>query len=44
MLGNIIAHDVINKNEQSIDVKDAGEGVYTLVVKGASPVRFVVVR
>jgi uncharacterized repeat protein (TIGR01451 family) len=44
MLGNVVVHDVIQTNEQSIDVKDAGEGVYTLVVKGASPVRFVVVR
>jgi len=44
MLGNVIAHDVINTNEQSIEVKDAAEGVYTLVVKGSQPVRFVVVR
>ena len=44
MLGNIVAHDVINSNQQSIELKDAAEGVYTLVVKGASPVRFVIVK
>jgi hypothetical protein len=44
MLGNVVVHDVINKNEQSIEVKDASEGVYTLLVKGANPVRFVIVR
>jgi hypothetical protein len=44
MLGDIIAHDVINANEQTIEVKDASEGVYTLVVKGSQPARFVVVR
>jgi hypothetical protein len=44
MLGNIIAHNLINSNEQSIELKDVIEGVYTLVVKGSQPVRFVVVR
>ena len=44
MLGNVIAQKITTADTQIIDVKDAAEGVYTLVVKGATPVRFVVVR
>jgi hypothetical protein len=44
MLGHVIVHDVISENEQSIELKQAAEGVYTLVVKGSQPIRFVVVR
>jgi hypothetical protein len=44
MLGNVVVHDVIKANEQVVNIPEAGEGVYTLVVKDAAPLRFVVVR
>jgi hypothetical protein len=33
-----------NHDSQLIELPEAAEGVYTLVVKGVSPVRFVIVR
>ena len=44
MLGNIVAQKTITASSQIVDLPEASEGVYTLVVKGASPIRFVVVR
>jgi uncharacterized repeat protein (TIGR01451 family) len=44
MLGNVIAQKNISSNTQSIDLPEAGEGVYTLMVTGSQAVRFVVVR
>ena len=44
MLGHIIEQKIITSDSQSIDMPEAGEGVYTLVVKGTQPIRFVIVR
>jgi hypothetical protein len=44
MLGNMIAQQAIRSNIQAIELPEAIEGVYTLTVKGARPVRFVIVR
>jgi hypothetical protein len=44
MLGNVIAQQAITSGSQTINMLDAAVGVYTLVVKGAPPIRFVVVR
>jgi hypothetical protein len=44
MLGNIVAEQTIMSNSQQIDMSDAAEGVYTLVVKGSAPFRFTVLR
>jgi uncharacterized repeat protein (TIGR01451 family) len=44
MLGNIVAQLAITSDSQEINLPEIGEGVYTLVVKGSQPVRFVVVR
>ena len=44
MLGHIITHSAIRSDSQSIDLPEASEGVYTLVVKGLQPIRFVIVR
>lgn len=44
MLGNVIEQKTITTNTQIIDLNQAAEGVYTLAVNGAKPVRFVVVR
>ena len=44
MLGHIISHSTITSDSQPIDLPEASEGVYTLVVKGAQPIRFVIVR
>jgi uncharacterized repeat protein (TIGR01451 family) len=44
MLGNVIAQQPIKADNQVIEMPDAIEGVYTLTVRGAQPVRFVIVR
>ena len=44
MLGNVIGQGPIAPGNQTIDMHEAAEGVYTLTVKGAMPQRFVVVR
>jgi uncharacterized repeat protein (TIGR01451 family) len=44
MLGNVVAQQTIKADSQLIDMPEAIEGVYTLVVKGAQPIRFVIVR
>lgn len=44
MLGKVVMEQRMTSNEQSIDMSEASEGVYTLTVKGATPIRFVVVR
>jgi uncharacterized repeat protein (TIGR01451 family) len=44
MLGNVIEQKTITSNKQQINMTDAAEGVYTLMVKGARPVRFVMVK
>ena len=44
MLGHIIEQKIITSDSQSVDMPEAGEGVYTLVVKGTQPIRFVIVR
>jgi hypothetical protein len=44
MLGHMIEQKQITSATQQIDMSEASEGVYTLMVKGASPVRFVVVK
>jgi Leucine-rich repeat (LRR) protein len=44
MLGNVVAQQTITTNSQQVDLSDAAEGVYTLVVKGSAPLRFTVMR
>jgi uncharacterized repeat protein (TIGR01451 family) len=44
MLGHVVEQKTITSSRQQINMTDAAEGVYTLVVKGARPVRFVVVK
>ncbi len=44
MLGSVIAQQTIKTDSQTIDLPEASEGVYALTVRGAQPVRFVVVR
>jgi hypothetical protein len=44
MLGHIITQQSIRSDNQQIDLPEAAEGVYTLSVKGAQPIRFVIVR
>ena len=44
MLGHVIAQHAITADRQTINMSDAARGVYTLLVQGAQPVRFVVVR
>ena len=44
MLGHIIMQQSIQSDTEMIELPDAAEGVYTLVLKGAQPMRFVVVR
>jgi antibiotic biosynthesis monooxygenase (ABM) superfamily enzyme len=44
MLGNTITQQTIHSDNQPIDLPEAAEGVYTLVVKGTQPLRFVIVR
>jgi hypothetical protein len=40
----MIKQDSIISDTQSIDMGNAAAGVYTLTLKGAQPVRFVVVK
>ena len=44
MLGHIVAQQFIIADTQPIDLSDVAEGVYTIAVRGAKPLRFVVVR
>lgn len=44
MLGHVITQQIILSDSQQIDLPEAEEGVYSLSVKGAPPIRFVVVR
>lgn len=44
MLGNVIIQQAIRSDKQVIELPAAAEGVYTLVIKGAQPIRFVIVR
>jgi Secretion system C-terminal sorting domain/IPT/TIG domain len=44
MLGSVIEQKIITADTQIIDINQATEGVYTLEVNGAKPVRFVMVR
>jgi len=44
MLGHIIMQRSIRSDSEVIALSDAAEGVYTLAVKSAQPIRFVVVR
>jgi len=44
MLGHIIMQRPIRSDNEAIDLPDAAEGVYTLSVTGAQPIRFVVMR
>jgi sugar lactone lactonase YvrE len=44
MIGNIVEEKTITSSSMQIDMADAVEGVYALTVKGAQPIRFVVVR
>lgn len=44
MLGHVIEQKMITSDTQAIDMREAAEGVYTLVVKGAQPIRFTIVR
>jgi hypothetical protein len=44
MLGNTIEQKQITSDTQAIDLREAEEGVYTLMVKGSQPVRFVIMR
>jgi hypothetical protein len=44
MLGNVIVHDAIISDSQIIQIPEATEGIYTMVVTGAKPVRFIIMR
>jgi uncharacterized repeat protein (TIGR01451 family) len=44
MLGNVIEQKTLTSNTQAIDLPQATEGVYTIVIKGTQPVRFVIMR
>ena len=44
MLGIVIRQQSIRSDKHLIELPDAAEGVYTLSAKGASPIRFVIVR
>jgi len=44
MLGHIIMQRSIRSDNEMIELSDASEGVYTLAMKGAQPIRFVIVR
>jgi uncharacterized repeat protein (TIGR01451 family) len=44
MLGHLIMQQSITTDDQQIDMHDAADGVYTLTMKGAQPLRFVVMR
>jgi hypothetical protein len=44
MLGHVIIQQSIRSDNEAIELLDAAEGVYTLVIKGAEPIRFVIVR
>ena len=44
MLGNVIMQQSIRSDKQLIELPEVADGVYTLIVKGASPIRFVIVR
>lgn len=44
MLGHLIIQQSMTTDRQQIDMHDAADGVYTLTVKGAQPLRFVVMR
>ena len=44
MLGHIITQQNISSDRQTINMSEAADGVYTLMVKGSSPLRFTVVR
>ena len=44
ILGHIIAHQIIISDRQTIDLHDIADGVYTLTVKGAQPIRFIIVK
>jgi Leucine-rich repeat (LRR) protein len=44
MLGDVIEQQVISTDTQAIDLTGAADGIYTLVVRGSQPVRFVVMR
>ncbi len=44
MLGNVITQQTILAKAELIELPEAAEGVYMLEVKGAEPIRFVIVR
>jgi hypothetical protein len=44
MLGHVIMRQAIRSDKQVIELPEAAEGVYSLVIKGAQPMRFVIVR
>ena len=44
MLGHIITQQTISSDKQTINMSAAADGVYTLMVRGAKPQRFTVVR
>ena len=44
MLGHIIMQQPIRSDTETVEMRDAVEGVYTLAVKGAQPIRFVVMK
>lgn len=44
MLGNVVSQEPIKSDSQLIALLNASEGVYLLSVKGAQPIKFVVVR
>ena len=44
LLGKVVQQQSIISDKQLIYLSDAQDGIYTLVVKGAQPLRFVVMR
>ena len=44
VLGKVIQQQSITADKQLVNLPDAPDGVYTFVVKGAQPVRFVLMR
>ena len=44
MLGHVITQQAITTDKQTINMSEVADGVYTLIVRGAKPQRFTVVR
>jgi uncharacterized repeat protein (TIGR01451 family) len=44
MLGNIVTQQVVTSTNQIINMNEVANGIYTMQVKGAQPIRFTIVK